>query len=214
MSGFVKGSKKLVRHIMSFWKDTEYPNIHRTAKVDASCVVYNPENLYMSEQTNLDSGGVIMNTRARFIMKKWSGAAFGLTVVTGNHLSVVGKHLKQVTNAIKDELDVNHEMDKDIVVEEDVWIGSQVTLLSGALVGRGSIVGSGSVVRAGKVPPYSIVMGNPCKVVGFRFTPEEAITHEKALYPESERLTIDLLEKNYDKYFIKRIKEIKQFSNL
>ena len=100
---------------------------------------------------------------------------------------------------------------KDIVVEEDVWIGTNVTLLPGITVGRGAIVGSGSICR-NNVPPYAIVQGNIAKVVGFKFSPEEIITHEKALYEADERLDLELLKDNYDKYFIKRIKEIR--SNL
>ena len=192
---------------------TRYKNIHKLARVHYSATVYNPANLYMSEMTNIDAGAIIMNTRARVYFKKNSGAAFGLTVVTGNHISSVGLNLKQITNDVKDKLDVNHEMDKDIVVEEDVWIGNHVTLLSGVTVGRGAEVGAGSVVRS-SIPPYAVVIGNPCKIVGFRFTPEEIIEHEKVQYEENDRLPLDILQKNYEKYFINRIKDIKQFTKL
>lgn len=158
-------------------------------------------------------GGVIMNTRAKFIMKKWSGAAFGLTVITGGHISIPKRFFKDITDKDKDILDPGKSYDKDIIVEEDVWIGSKVTLLKGAHLGRGCVVGSNACVR-NAVPPYSTVIGNPAKVVGFKFTPEEIIEHEKALYPEEERLPLELLEKNYNKYFISRIKEIKEFTRL
>lgn len=190
-----------------------YKNIHKTARVSYTAKINNPNNLFMEENTNIDGGAIVMNDRAKLIFKKNSGAAVGLTAITGNHMSVVGLNLKQVTDKIKDELDVNHEMDKDIVVEEDVWIASNVTLLSGACLGRGCEIGAGSVVR-GSVPPYAVIIGNPCKVVGFRFTPDEIIEHEKRQYEESERLSIELLQKNYEKYFLNRIKEIKQFIKL
>lgn len=175
--------------------------------------MFNPSNLIMEEKTNIDAGATIMNTRAKVIFKKNSGAAFGLTAVTGNHMSIVGLNLKQINDKVKDEYDINHEMDKDIIVDEDVWIGNHVILLSGVHVGRGSEIGAGSVVR-GAIPPYAVVIGNPCKVVGFRFTPEEIIEHEKVQYEESERLPLELLQKNYEKYFINRIKDIKQFTKL
>ena len=98
----------------------------------------------------------------------------------------------------------------DVVIEEDVWIAANVTLLKGVTVGRGAIVGAGSVCR-NSIPPYAIVLGNPAKVIGFKFTPEETIAHEKALYPESERLPIKTIQKNYDRYFINRIKDIKNY---
>lgn len=191
----------------------KYENCHNSAVIEYSSKIFSVSNLVMAQNTNIDAGATIMNTRARFIMKRNSGAAVGLTVVTGNHLSIPGRWFKNISDKDKDLLSENEVMDKDVVVEEDVWIATNVTLLSGSIIGRGSEIGSGSVVR-GSVPPYAIVIGNPAKVVGFKFTPEEIIEHEKALYPEEERLPLELLEKNYNKYFISRIKEIKEFTRL
>ena len=205
---------KLIRSLYRKWKYRNYKHVANTARIESGCKVYKKENLIMAEATNLDAGAIIMNTRAKLIMKKWSGAAIGLLAVTGNHMQLVGKSLKQITDADKDKLDINHELDKDIVVEEEVWIGSNVTLLAGVTLGRGSIIGASCVVRSGKVPPYAVLAGNPAKVVAFRFTPEEIIEHEKALYPEEERLPQELLEKNYKKYFLDHIKEIKAYTGL
>lgn len=205
---------KIIRPVVRFFKYRNYPHITSTSRVEKGCHISNTLNLYMAEDTNINSGAIIMNTRAKLIMKKWSGAAVGLLAVTGNHMQLVGKSLKQITDADKDKLDINHELDKDIVVEEEVWIGSNVTLLAGVTLGRGSIIGASCVVRSGKVPPYAVLAGNPARVVAFRFTPEEIIEHEKALYPEEERLPQELLEKNYKKYFLDHIKEIKAYTGL
>ena len=213
MGRFIKGTKNLVRHIISFWKARYYPNIHSTAQVSDSAKVYNPENIIMYENARIGPNSIIMNTRANFIMKTWSAAAFGLTVVTGNHLAVPGLHLIQVTDKVKDELDVMHKMDKDVIVDEDTWLGSNVTLLSGAHVGRGCVIGSGTIVR-GNIPPYSILIGNPAKIIGFRFTPEEVATHEAALYSPEERIDPKIIEKNYNKYFYNRTDEIKRITKL
>lgn len=199
-----------------FWSRVyrcQFKNIHKTSLVNYTTWVGNPDNLFMEEHTNINGDACIMNDRAKFIMKKWSGAAVGLIVATGNHMSIVGKPRTDVTNKVKDLLDTNNEMDKDVIVQEEVWIGSNVTLLAGVIVGRGSEIGSGCVLRSSN-PPYSVVVGNPGKVVGFRFTPEEILEHEKKLYSESERLPIELLEKNYKKYFLDRIKDIKQITKL
>ncbi len=50
------------------------------------------------------------------------------------------------------------------VVEEGASIGSGSTLLCSITVGRGSLVGAGSVVTR-DVPPYSVVAGNPARVL-------------------------------------------------
>ncbi|MCR5592009.1 MAG: acyltransferase [Lachnospiraceae bacterium] len=54
-----------------------------------------------------------------------------------------------------------------IVIEDNVWIGRGASILSGAYIGKGSVIGAGSVVKE-KIPEYSIVIGNPAKVVSDR----------------------------------------------
>jgi acetyltransferase-like isoleucine patch superfamily enzyme len=53
---------------------------------------------------------------------------------------------------------------KPIVIEDKVWIGARALIMKGVRIGYGSIVGAGAVVTK-DVPPYSIVAGNPAKVV-------------------------------------------------
>lgn len=54
-----------------------------------------------------------------------------------------------------------------IIVEDDVWVAANVVLLPGTHVERGCVIGSGSVV-SGVVKAYSIIAGNPGRVVGRR----------------------------------------------
>lgn len=56
---------------------------------------------------------------------------------------------------------------KPVVIEDDVWIGARVTILPGVHIGRGSVIGAGAVVTK-SVPAYSIVGGNPAKVLKYR----------------------------------------------
>ena len=212
---------RALREVLRNWKHLfrrylklkKYPNVHPNTMLGLNDTVVNPANLYMEEKTSLIRDNVIMTGRAKFILKKWSGAAEELMVITGNHMSIVGLDVKHVTDEVKDIQDVHGEYDRDVIVDEDVWMGARVSLLSGVHIGRGAEIGTGAVVR-GSIPPYAVVIGNPAKVVGFRFTPEEIIEHEKILYPENERLPLELLEKNYKKYFLDHIKEIKAYTGL
>lgn len=199
-----------LKAIRLLWLRNHYPNISKTSRISRNVTVFNPQNLYMEENTNINPGAVIMNSDAKFILKKGSGSAYGLLVSTGNHMFVPGYTLKQITQEIKEKLDLHNEYNKDVIVDEDVHLATKVTLLCGVHVSRGAIVGSGSVVR-NNIPPYAMVVGNPAKIVGFRFTPEEIIEHEKKLYPEDERLSLDYLQANYRKYFVSKAKEIKNF---
>lgn len=203
--------KKLIQAIKAKRKKylyRKFKNITPSSVLSRDCEVYNCDNLIMEEHTNIYGDSVIMNTRAKFIMKKHSGAAIGLLVITGNHMSI--KNRRGVTDKDKDNAINPKQYDKDIIVEDSVWIGARVTLLAGSHIGRGAFIGAGSVVRS-SVPPYSIVVGNPAKVVGFRFTPEEIIEHEQHLYPENERLSNNILIKNYNKYYLKRVKELSHY---
>lgn len=56
---------------------------------------------------------------------------------------------------------------KSVIIEEDVWVEGNVTILPGAFIGKGAIVGAGAVVTK-LVEPYSIVGGNPAKIIGYR----------------------------------------------
>ena len=53
---------------------------------------------------------------------------------------------------------------KRVKIGSNVWIGSNVTILPGVEIGDGAVVGAGSVVTK-NVPEYSIVAGNPAKVI-------------------------------------------------
>lgn len=56
----------------------------------------------------------------------------------------------------------------DIVVGNDVWFGYGSLIKNGVKIGDGAIIAAGAVVVK-DVPPYSIVAGNPAKVVKKRF---------------------------------------------
>jgi len=60
----------------------------------------------------------------------------------------------------------------DVVIGNDVWVGANVTLMSGITIGDGAVIANNSHVVK-NVEPYSIVGGNPAKLIRYRFTPEE-----------------------------------------
>ena len=59
----------------------------------------------------------------------------------------------------------------DTIVGNDVWIGQNVTILPGVHIGDGVIIGLNSVISK-NVEPYTIVAGNPAKVIRKRFDDE------------------------------------------
>ena len=57
-----------------------------------------------------------------------------------------------------------HAASAPVIIEDNVWIGQYCTILKGVRIGKGSIVATRAVVTK-DVPPYSMVAGNPAKVV-------------------------------------------------
>lgn len=56
------------------------------------------------------------------------------------------------------------EQASPIVVEDNVWIGAHVAVMPGVTIGEGSVVAASSVVTR-DLPPNSLAMGTPAKVV-------------------------------------------------
>lgn len=51
-----------------------------------------------------------------------------------------------------------------VIIGNKVWVGDNATILPGVKIGEGAVIGAGSVVTK-DVPPYSIVGGNPAKIL-------------------------------------------------
>lgn len=52
----------------------------------------------------------------------------------------------------------------EVIIEDDCWIGTNVVITAGVTIGKHSVVAGGSVVTK-NVPPYTIVAGNPAKII-------------------------------------------------
>lgn len=60
----------------------------------------------------------------------------------------------------------------DVIIGNDVWIGDIVVIMSGVTIGDGAVIANNSHIVK-NVEPYSIVGGNPAKIIKYRFTDEQ-----------------------------------------
>lgn len=67
-----------------------------------------------------------------------------------------------------------------IIVGDDVWIGHGAIIMHGVTIGDGAIIGAGSIVTK-NIPPYSIAVGSPAKILRSRFSEKNRLIHEEML---------------------------------
>ncbi len=75
------------------------------------------------------------------------------------------EYKQNIRNAVQK---INSKKPPILIIGNDVWIGARATILSGVTIGDGAVIGAGSVVTK-NVEPYSIVAGNPAKLIRKRF---------------------------------------------
>ena len=97
-----------------------------------------------------------------------------------------------------------------IKVCDDVWIGYGATILSGVTIGQGAIIAAGSVVVK-DVEPYSVVGGNPAKLIKYRYSTEIIEEMKKIdfskIEPEDLKDIQDLIYKKLDMSVLNEIKK-------
>lgn len=144
--------------------------------------VYSYRNITVGSNVSFGLGCVVVAAESK--VRIGSHVMFGpnVTLVGGGHnIDLVGLPMAQVRKKSGKE-------DLGVIIEDDVWIGTGAIVLRGVIVGRGAVVAAGSIVTK-SVPPYSIVGGNPARVLRFRWTVEEILRHESLLYLPEERLS-------------------------
>jgi len=103
-----------------------------------------------------------------------------------------------------------------VVIENDVWIGCGCTFMSGVTVGSGSVVATNSVVTK-DVPPFTVVGGNPAKVIKKRFSQDiiERLMHIRWWDRTDEEINkiVPLLQQRMDEATITSIEQALQGQN-
>ena len=93
------------------------------------------------------------------------GVKIGQNVIAGQHVSFHSENHKYANPDVP--IRFQGTTRQGIVIEDDCWIGANVTILDGAHVARGVVIGAGAVVR-GHIPPYSVAVGVPARVIASR----------------------------------------------
>ncbi len=104
--------------------------------------------------------GVVMNRAC--IIRASEGA--DVRIGAGCLLSDVQVYSSDLHSILDAETGRRLNAADDIVIGDRVWLGTGVIVLPGSTIGNDSVVGAGSIVT-GYIPPHSVAVGNPARVV-------------------------------------------------
>lgn len=132
-----------------------------------------PEGISLGDNINISQNCTISGT---------GGVSIGNFVMIGPNTCIISSNhgfLQENIPMVRQK-----PLRAPIKIADDVWIGANAIILSGVTIGQGAIVGAGAIVTK-DVSPYSIVVGNPAKLIRKRFTAEKIkklLSLDSALY--------------------------------
>lgn len=144
-------------------------NIDRTAKVGtgSNCIA-----VQMGRYSYMGKNNSVTNTKIGSFCSIASYCAIGggdhrITMISTSPVFVGYKNIFR-----KNFGHTMPIMHKEVKIGHDVWIGENVFINDGLSIGNGAVIGAHSVVTH-DIPPYSIVVGAPARIVRYRFSPAD-----------------------------------------
>jgi len=95
----------------------------------------------------------------------YNGITIGNNVIIAKDVSLISSDHQYLSN-----IKINKQKmqtGKPIIIGDDVWIGEKAIILKSVNIGNGCVIGAGSVVTK-SIPPFSIVAGNPARIIKVR----------------------------------------------
>lgn len=127
--------------------------------------VVKPFSIFQGGKGNIRLGKTCSVGTSNFFSAGDGDVILGDYVRTGPNVSILGTQRKFRR---KDMLIIDQgHANRGVIIGNDVLIGAGAVILEGCKIGEGAVIGAGSVVSR-DVPPYSIAVGAPVKVIGER----------------------------------------------
>lgn len=165
--------------------------------------LFETENKYVGREKIGDySYGPLAKPNMRIeSVGKFCSFAEGSTAVWNHQLGMVTNHDFIYEASICSDIDNQSvcykDLNKKYIIGHDVWIGANAILTNGVKVGNGAIIGAGTVVTK-DVPDYAVVVGNPGRIIRYRFSEEQIRKLNKIAWWD---WPVDKIKKCYEDFF-------------
>ena len=150
--------KRYLFYIQNVIEDNLMPHLslHRGENtfIHSSVNFKSAENIYVGNNVRIQPQVIVWaSPNSKITIGSYSGLGPGTKLFSSNHdYKFEGKYIEQPW------------VEKDIEIGENVWIGAGCIITAGVSIGEGSVIGAGSVVTK-SIPPYSMAVGSPAKVI-------------------------------------------------
>ena len=157
------------------FKREDFKKIGNNVIFEEGVLVFHPENIEICNNVYIGHNTILKGyykNRMRIEDYTWIGQNCFLHSAGGLKIGEavgMGPMVKILTSVHKEDgfskpiLFCDLEF-KEVIIEDGCDVGTGSIILPGVKIGEGSIVGAGSVVTK-DVPPYSVVAGNPAKIL-------------------------------------------------
>jgi maltose O-acetyltransferase len=153
-------------YFFRFGKIRSYFYTWMMKKTGENVYIFSPFRCTSPEGIEIGNEVVIANN---CVMGGEGGLKIGNYVMIGNNVTILTSnhgYEKYDIPMLRQSIEC-----KPTKINDDVWIGANSVILPGVLIGQGAIIGAGSIVTK-DIEPYSIVAGNPARIIKKRFDDE------------------------------------------
>lgn len=175
MYSWLIGSFKFVRLKLFSFRARRFLKLESNCHIGRKCVFWAPKRILVGENSYIGRESIIeCNT------------VLGKNSLLANRVMIIGRNdhdINQVGVPVRFSRCVRDgfQDDDSVDIGDDVWIGAGAIILAPVSIGSGAVVAAGAVVTK-DVGSYTVVAGNPARVVRKRFKDfEQETAHKKEL---------------------------------
>lgn len=163
-------ARGLIHSLMYFWV---YKKLGRGVRIWANTHIRNKDCIALGNNVTIPFGCFISPLSLTVGANSWLGVnAFicGRVSIGSNVAIGPGVVIPGASHSFRGNRDIVMTAPLEVigtVIKDGAWIGGNAVIIDGVTIGEGAVIGAGAVVTK-NVPPFSIAVGNPARVIGCR----------------------------------------------